>query len=238
MQNPLKILYPDQCVACGGLVDGAGGLCAACWAGTPFIDGLVCDACGAPLLGEAAGARPLCDDCMAEHPPWAQGRSVMAYRDSGRRMVLGLKHSDRLDLVRPMASWMAARGAVLKSGDKVLVPVPLHWTRLLMRRFNQAALLAREVARIWGCDTVPDALIRTRRTRPQERMTKAERLENQAGAIRVNPARATRVAGSSVVLVDDVMTSGATLSVAARALKDAGAERVCVLTLARVVKEP
>lgn len=238
MQNPLKILYPDQCVACGGLVDGSGGLCAPCWAATPFLDGLLCDACGVPLLGEAVGVRPLCDDCMAEHPPWVQGRAVMAYRDTARRMVLGLKHSDRLDLVRPAAGWMAARGAVLNAEGVVLVPVPLHWTRLLMRRFNQAALLAREVARIWGRDAVPDALIRTRRTRPQERMTKAERLENQRGAIRVNPAQVPKVSGRPVVLVDDVMTSGATLSVAARALAEAGSGEVRVLTLARVVKEP
>ena len=238
MQNPLKVLYPDQCVACGGLVEGMGGLCATCWAGTPFVDGLVCDACGLPLLGEAAGERPLCDDCLAEHPPWAQGRSAMSYRGTGRRMVLGLKHSDRLDLVRPMAGWMAARGAVLRSDDTVLIPVPLHWTRLLTRRFNQAALLAREVGRIWGCDAVPDALVRTRRTRPQERMTRAERLANQKDAIRLNPARTERIRNRPVILIDDVMTSGATLTAAANALKEAGVQRVRTLTLARVVKEP
>ena len=238
MQNPLKILYPDQCVACGGLVDGAGGLCAACWPETPFIDGLVCDACGTPLLGEAAGARPLCDDCLAEHPPWVRGRAVLAYRDAGRRMVLGLKHSDRLDLVRPLAGWMAARGAPLRSADAVLVPVPLHWSRLLTRRFNQAALLARELGRIWGCPVLPDALVRARRTRPQERMTRAERQNNQSGAIRVNPRRVHKVAGLPVVLIDDVMTSGATLSAATKALCDCGVGEVRVLTLARVVKEP
>ncbi|MEM0949239.1 MAG: ComF family protein [Pseudomonadota bacterium] len=237
MQNPLKILYPDQCVACGGLVDGAGALCTTCWAETPFIDGLVCDSCGVPLLGDAAGARPLCDDCIAEPRAWVQGRAVMAYRDAGRRMVLGLKHADRLDLVRPMASWMAARGGVLNAKNALVVPVPMHWSRLLARRFNQSALLAREVAREWGQTAVPDALIRTRRTRPQERMTKAERHNNQAGAIRVNPARGAQLFDRSVVLVDDVMTSGATLTEATQALNEAGARTVRVLVLARVVKD-
>lgn len=237
MQNPLKALYPDQCAACGALVEGSAGLCAPCWAGTPFLSGLTCDACGVPLLGEAGGARPLCDDCLAAHPPWSRGRTVLAYDGNARRIVLSVKHGDRLDLVRPVASWMASRAADLLSDDSVLVPVPLHWTRLLSRRFNQAALLAREIGRLRDVEAIPDGLVRTRRTRPQERMTKPERQANQAGAIRANPSRASRISGRSVILVDDVMTSGATLAEAARAVHAAGARGVSVVTLARVVKE-
>ncbi len=236
MQNPLKILYPDQCVCCGGMVDGAGGLCAECWSETPFIDGLICDACGAPLLGDAACARPLCDDCLTTPPSWSRGRSVMVYTGNARSMVLRLKHGDRLDLARPAAGWMASRGHELNKPGTCLVPIPLHWTRLFVRKFNQAAVLSWEIGRIWGVDTLPDALIRTRRTAPQERMTRAERLANQSDAIRVNPARKGMLRGRRVLLVDDVMTTGATLSVAARALRDAGAQDVGALTLARVVK--
>ena len=235
MQNPLKLIYPDQCVLCGVLVEEAGGLCAACWAETPFLHGLTCDACAVPLLGEAEGTRPLCDTCLAQHPPWDRGRAVVAYEGAGRRLVLSLKHSDRLDLVDPAARWMAARGADLAVPGAVVVPVPLHWIRLVQRRYNQAALLARALAAQWGVDCLPDALVRTRRTKPQERMTRDQRIANQAGAIRTSPARAPMLAGRSVILVDDVMTSGATLRAATLAVREAGAAEVSVIVLARVV---
>lgn len=237
MQNPLKLLYPDQCVACGALVDGEVGLCAACWADTGFLDGLTCDACALPLIGRPDGARPLCDACLAEPPPWDRGRAVFSYGAAGRRIVLALKHGDRLDLARPAARWMATRGRTLFQADTALVPVPIHWTRLLKRRFNQSAVLAREIARLAGLDYRPQALVRARRSRPQEHMTRAERLANQNGSIAVDPAGFRGLRGRPVVLIDDVITSGATLGEASRVLHAAGAGDVSVLALARVVKD-
>ena len=236
MQNTLKLIFPDQCVACGTLTDGPRGLCGPCWLNTPFIEGLFCDACGLPLMGEAGGGRVLCDDCMTRPHPWARGRATLEYRDGARRLVLGLKHGDRLDLVRPISGWMAARGQEILTGNPCLVPVPLHWSRLFLRRFNQAAALSAEVARLCGGGTLPDALLRIRRTRPQERMTTDERRRNLDGAIVANPARRRLIEGRRVVLIDDVMTSGATLAASAEALTAAGAAEVSVLVLARVVK--
>ena len=237
MQRTLAVLYPDQCVSCGKLVEETHGLCGPCWAETPFLGGLCCDSCGVPLLGEAAGARPLCDECLATPRPWDRGAAVLAYRDNARQMVLSLKHGDRIDLARPAARWMAARGASLLVPGTCVVPVPLHWTRLVRRRFNQAALLAREVARLSATEAITDALVRVRRTKPQEKMTREERLANLEGAIRPHSVRSAKLQGRAVVLVDDVMTSGATLEEGARAVLSAGAEGVSALVLARVVKD-
>ncbi len=236
MQNPLRILYPNQCIACGILVEEAHGLCGACWTETPFIAGLACDGCGVPMIGENDGVRPLCDTCMADPPPWDHGIAVLSYRDTARRVVLQLKHGDRLDLVRPAAKWMAARAAAMIDDKTCLAPVPLHWTRLVSRRFNQSASLAREISRLTGGRYCPDALVRTRRTKAQEHMTREERQRNLEGAIRSHPARGMQLDGQSVMIVDDVMTSGATLRACAQAATEAGAQSVSVLVLARVVK--
>jgi ComF family protein len=237
MQNPLRILYPNQCIACGGLVESAHGLCGACWTETPFISGLVCDGCSLPLIGEEDGLRSVCDECMTDPPPWDHATAIMSYRDTARRMVLQLKHGDRLDLVRPAAKWMAARASSRIDVETCLVPVPLHWTRLLQRRFNQSAALAKEICRLTGAVYCPDSVVRIRRTRPQEKMTREERRQNLEGAIRPHPRQGSRIAGRAVVLVDDVMTSGATLRASAMAAKEAGARSVSVLVLARVVKD-
>lgn len=237
MQSALRLLFPPQCISCGALVDSDFGLCGACWRETPFIAGLVCDRCGTPLPGEDAGRAELCDDCLGLSRPWGRGRAVMAYRDNGRKLVLALKHADRTDLARPAAAWLARAAAPILRPDALAVPVPLHRLRLLRRRFNQAALLAAGLARTAGLDHCPDLLLRTRRTASQEGRSREARFANLAGAIRVNPRRAGRIAGRPALLVDDVMTSGATLAAAAEALIAAGATGVDVLVLARVAKD-
>jgi predicted amidophosphoribosyltransferase len=237
LQRALSLVYPDQCVLCEARVEERGGLCAECWRKTPFLTGLVCDACGVSLPGTDSG-QVLCDDCLAMPRPWASGRAALSYRDAGRRVVLALKHADRLDLVPACAEWMARAGRPLLTGDTVLVPVPAHWTRLLTRRYNQAAELCRGIAKVTGLEAVPDALIRTRRTPKQDGMTVDERFANMAEAIRPNPKTMDRVWGRRICLVDDVMTSGATLATATAALYAADADRVCTLVLARVEKAP
>ena len=237
LQKAVSILYPDQCVSCGAMVEGAHALCGACWTATPFLDGLVCDACGLPLLGEAAGDRALCDDCMSDPRPWDKGRAALLYRDNARRLVLALKHGDRLDLARPCGLWLAPHIPKLRPEGGVVVPVPLHWTRLVLRRFNQAALLVHAATSGTGCLAMPDALIRQRRTPSQEHRTKEDRVKNLDGSMVVNPARVEALCGRDVLIVDDVMTSGATFAEATRALRLAGVARVSVLALARVAKD-
>lgn len=237
LQGALQLLYPPQCISCSGPVQSDFGLCTDCWRETPFISGLCCDKCGVPLPGQDAEEHALCDDCMTIARPWDQGRAALMYRDNGRRLVLALKHGDRMDLARPASGWMLkAVRPILKPG-MLLVPVPLHWVRLFRRRFNQAALLSRAVAKAADLDHCPDALLRTRTTGSQEGKTRDARFANLVGAFRVPRARERRIEGRDILLVDDVMTSGATFAAATEALLASGARSVSVLGLARVAKD-
>jgi ComF family protein len=237
LQGALHLIYPPQCLTCDALVTSDFGLCGTCWRDTPFITGLPCDRCGVPLPGEDPGHSVLCDDCLTTARPWDRGRAALLYRDNGRQIVLALKHGDRLDLARPAAAWMLrAAGAMLNPG-MVVVPVPLHWTRLFRRRYNQAALLSAAVSRAAGLVHVPDLLLRRRNTRSQEGRDREGRFANMAQALRLNPRQAARIAGQEVLLVDDVMTSGATLAAAAETCRAGGATGVSVLVLARVAKD-
>ncbi|MDJ0628467.1 MAG: double zinc ribbon domain-containing protein [Rhodobacter sp.] len=237
MQSLLRLAFPPQCIGCGDLVEEEFSLCGTCWRQTPFITGLICDACGVPLPGEATAAPEHCDDCLSIARPWQRGRAALIYRDNGRRLVLALKHGDRLDLIRPMARWLTAVARPLLAPETVLVPVPVHYLRLVRRRYNQAAVLAQEIGRRSGNVTIPDLLVRTRRTKPQDGMSRGDRFANQSGAIAPGRSAAARLAGRPVMLVDDVMTSGATLAAAAEAAHAAGASQICVAVLARVAKD-
>jgi predicted amidophosphoribosyltransferase len=228
----LNTLYPPRCLACTEATDAARGLCSACWADTHFISGGTCARCGVPLMG--AGADDACEGCDRHPPAWDRGAAAMLYKGAGRRMVLALKHGDRLDMVRPLAGWMAAAGRDLLTGADLIAPVPLHWRRLARRRYNQSAELARRLAGLSGKPAAVGLLVRRRATTPQEGMDRAARAANQAGAFSVAPRQAAAVAGRAVLVVDDVMTSGATLSACADTLRAAGAARVDVLVLARV----
>lgn len=237
MQGALQLLYPPQCISCAAPVQSDFGLCADCWRETPFIAGLVCDQCGVPLPGQDSTEQALCDDCMMIARPWDRGRAALMYQDNARHLVLALKHGDRMDLARPAAAWMVkAAGPILRPG-MLVVPVPLHWTRLFRRRYNQAALLSRAIARSAGLEHCPDALVRKRSTGNQDGKTREARFANLVGAFTVPKAREARVRDRDVLLVDDVMTSGATFAAATEALFSAGARSVSVLGLARVAKD-
>ncbi|MXQ08280.1 ComF family protein [Alphaproteobacteria bacterium GH1-50] len=238
LQRALSVLYPDQCLICRNLVDQPGALCPDCWRGVPFVQGHVCDACGAPLPGQGDGAADHCDDCLTVARPWDKGRAVMLYRDAGRRFVLALKHGDRTDLAGPAARWLTERLRPLVECDAVVVPVPVHWSRLLRRRYNQAAEIARAMGPLLGVPAVPDALTRLRATAVQDGLGIDARFANVADAIVVAGAKRSALDGRTVILVDDVMTSGATLAAATTACHDAGASRVIVGVLARAVRSP
>ena len=151
--------------------------------------------------------------------------------------MIALKRGDRTDIARPAAGWMARVAGPLTGGNPLLAPVPLHWTRLAQRRYNQSALLSQHLARALGLDHCPDLFQRHIRTPKLAGRSTEERFATLEGAIRAHPGRARHIAGRSVLLVDDVMTSGATLAATAEAAHAAGAARVCVITLARVAKD-
>jgi ComF family protein len=237
LQSAIRFLYPPQCLACGSETTSEFALCGACWGNTPFISGLVCDACSLPLPGEGAGDTEYCDACLIAPRPWGRGRAVMRYDGTARRLVLALKYGDRLDLARPMAMWFLPLMQEIKASDHLLAPVPLHPRRLFFRRFNQAALLAEQLGKLCGLACCPDLLRRNRATRRQDGMSREDRFENQRQAFSVPEARKWRVQGRNILLIDDVMTSGATLSACTEACFAAGAVEVNVLVLARVARD-
>lgn len=237
MQAALHLLYPPQCISCGEAVISDFGLCAECWRATHFISGLVCDQCGTPLPGPDRDEQALCDDCLTFARPWERGRAALLYGDNARSLVLALKHGDRMDLARPAAAWMTKVAQPIFKPGMLAVPVPLHWFRLFRRKYNQAALLSKAVAELAGLSQCPDALVRRRPTGTQEGKTRDGRFANLLDAFVVPPRRECAVRARDILLVDDVMTSGATFAAATEALFAAGAQSVSVLSLARVAKE-
>ncbi|WP_295510975.1 ComF family protein [uncultured Sulfitobacter sp.] len=237
IQTTVGLIYPPACLSCGGAVDRHAGLCGPCWRDTAFIGGVVCDSCGIPLPGGSKGEVSHCDGCLAHPPPWVQGRSAFLYADAGRKMVLALKHGDRQEIAKPAALWMARAFRGKLPAETLVAPVPLHWQRLVKRRYNQSALLGRALARETGLAWCPDLLKRVRKTASLDGKSRIERFEILQDAIYAHPKRQHLMLGRPVLIVDDVMTSGATLFAAARACIDAGAGPIRVVTLARVAKD-
>jgi ComF family protein len=230
-------LLPPRCPKCGVTVAAAAGdgamLCAGCWPTIAFLGPPLCACCGLPFPHGGAVADLLCGACLRQPPPFDRARSVMRYDEASRDLVLGFKHADRLHTAPAFGRWMARAGGELLQDADLLMPVPLHWTRLFRRRYNQAALLAHAIREVAGGrpPVAPDWLLRRRRTISQGDLGAAARERNVRGAFALRSGR--RVGGLRVVLVDDVLTTGATVAECARVLKRAGAARVDVLTLAR-----
>ena len=230
----LDALLPPRCLACGVLVERSGALCQGCWGGIDFIAPPFCACCGLPFDYDL-GAEALCGACSREHPPFDRARSVMVYGEVSRRLVIGFKHGDRTEGTKAFAGWMARAGGELLAETDLIVPVPLHWTRLFRRRYNQSALLARALGELAAKPVATDLLLRTRRTPPQGRLSGQARARNVAGAFRVKPGREARIAGKRVLLIDDVLTTGSTLAACAGVLRKGGAAAVDVLVLERTV---
>ncbi len=235
-QTLLHAVFPPECLSCRMRVANDDGLCGTCWRDTAFIDGSVCDACGVPLRGEVQSGDK-CDDCMQIARPWSQGRAALLYKDRGRALVLALKHGDRHDIVRPAGRWMAKAAEDILREDTIVAPVPLHWMRMVKRRYNQSALIGKAMARELELPFCADLLIRTRATASLDGKPREARFKELSGAIRINHKRADLIKGRSVLLVDDVITSGATLAACAEACLASHAREVCVVTLARVAKD-
>lgn len=232
----LDLVFPPLCLLCREPVADPDSLCPACWSEMQFIDGPVCASCGLPFEIDA-GPDTQCGACLAHPPDFDKARAILRYDEISKKPVLALKHADRLDLVPAFAKWLERTGHDLLPGVDMIVPVPLHRLRLWKRRFNQSAELARGVSRLTAIPMEPLVLERRKPTPSQGAMPSAEaRRRNVRGAFQVpKPCRAV-VKGKRVLLVDDVLTTGATASASARALKRAGAASVFVLALARVVR--
>lgn len=238
LQSLIHAIYPPQCVMCDARTSIDFALCGPCWSQTPFIDGGCCDRCGAPLTGlEPEDTNVMCDDCMVIERPWSKGRAAMVYSGKARQLVLSLKHGDRTDLARAAGPWLARAGREILHPDCLVIPIPLHRFRLLRRKYNQAALLAKYVAEAKQLECLQDGLLRPSKTAPLQGHSLDERFAALQGAITPNPKRGYTIKGRHIVLVDDVMTSGATFAAATEACFAAGADDVCVLSLARVVKD-
>jgi ComF family protein len=229
----IDTVLPPNCLACDTPVEKDGQFCAGCFKSVNFVSDPFCRCCGVPLpYAEAGGPGRKCAACTLVPPAFTQARAALRYDDMAKRMILPLKYADHTEAVKGLALLMRRPGEPLLQAANVLVPVPLHVSRLRQRRFNQAALLAIELARLTGRPLGLDNLIRRRATAPLEGLDLAARRSELAGAIIMRPDAVVR--DKRVLLIDDVMTSGTTAHECARVLLAAGARRVDVLTAARV----
>ncbi len=232
-------LLPARCPLTGDSVERQGMISPAAWATLRFVADPQCFSCGIPLIvsdegGENPGLK--CADCLTDPPPFECARSSLVYDDASRKLILGFKHADQTYAVKTFVPWLVRAGADFWAADPLLVPVPLHRWRILRRRYNQAAILAQGLARETTLTCIPDLLLRTRATPKQAHMKVKEREKNVHKAFAINERHADQLKGRAVVLVDDVMTTGATVRECAEVLLKAGASSVSVLTIARVTK--
>lgn len=233
-QWPLRMLTPPVCVGCDAIIDEPGTLCPACWARVKFLERPWCAVLGTPFahdLGDAA----VSPEAIADPPDFDRARSAVVHEGVARRMVQSLKYGDRGDLAPGMARWMARAGTELLADADVIMAVPLHWRRLFSRRYNQSAELARALARQTGHRFVSGALVRVKATDHQVGLNATQRRDNVRGAFAVTKGLENEVRGRRILLVDDVYTTGATVSAAARALKRKGAAGVDVITFSRAM---
>ncbi len=231
----LNLLYPPVCMACKAGTGASDALCAACWREMAFISPPYCERLGTPFPVDYGGPL-LSPAAIADPPVFARARAVALYDGAARQLVHRLKFGDRLELAKGMGRMMAAAGGELLRENDVIVPVPLHRTRAWTRRFNQATELGRVIARHSGLPLDISLLVRRRATPTQVGLTRAQRRDNLQGAFEVPGEARLAVEGRRILLVDDVLTTGATANAAARVLLRTGAARVDILTFARVAE--
>ncbi len=235
LTQTLNLLFPPRCVLCGVHVEQAHTLCYGCFDQLHMITPPACALCGHPFAHDQ-GIGAQCGQCLSSPPPYDKGWSVWRYDEHSRGLVTRLKYGDRTDLAPFCGRLMAQHGQALLAGADLLMPVPLHWRRMIARRFNQSLLLAREIERKTGVPLLADGLKRVRHTVPQTGLSQSDRLQNVKNVFSVNPAYAGSLTGKTVVLIDDVMTTGATVEACCHALRKDGVGRIHVLTLARRIQ--
>jgi len=225
------LIWPPRSLLSEEIVDRPGVIEPALWGELKFLAEPLCSRCGFPLPDDA-GPNAVCGACAGRKPAYDTARAALVYDDHARRLILDLKRGGRRDGLPVFARWMSAAAAETLARADFLAPAPMHWTRLAVRSFNQAAWLAQALSRASGKPWKPGALTRTKRRKSQAGLSASERRRNVGGAIKAS----WRFEGKTIIVVDDVFTTGATLEACARALKKAGAAEVHGLTLARVVR--
>ncbi len=231
----LQLLYPPSCLACRAATRESGVLCTPCWTAVRFIERPFCERLGTPFAQDL-GPGLLSPEVMADPPVWARARAVAVFEDGPvKRLTYRLKYYDRMEVAKPLGRWMARAGLDLLQEADLLIPVPLHRGRLFARRFNQAMALAQSISQACGVPADGLVLERMRRTAPQVGLSRLQRAANMQGVFQVAPDKRLTIEGRRLVLIDDVLTSGATSNAAARVLLRAGAAQVDLLTFARVV---
>ena len=228
----LDLLLPPQCLTCEQVVDAPGQFCVACFREVTFISAPFCPRCAVPLTHAGQAVRGVCPDCAERPPAWDRARAALWYDAKSKRLILPFKYADRTDLAGALAAMMRRAGAELLDSADLLVPVPLHPARLRARRYNQAVLLGRQLARHSGVTLLPDALLQA--TAPLGEMGAARRAAVLAGMFAPRRGSREMLEGRRVVLIDDVLTSGATATECSLALRAAGVAAVDVLVVARV----
>jgi len=231
----LDALLPPRCLSCGVVVERQGAICPGCWRELAFLTDPQCACCGFPFEFELGG-EAFCGACTRQPAAFDRARAVLTYDDISRSLVLGLKHGDKTHMAPAFGALMARAGAALTREADALVPVPLHRWRLWRRRYNQSGLLAQAIARESGLAVLPDTLIRRKPTASLGHMSPSARRRALRGAFAVPRTRRADIEGKRLVLVDDVLTTGATAEACARTLKRAGAASVDVLVFTRVVR--
>lgn len=234
-KGALDFLLPPLCFGCAKEVEVQGGLCPTCWSGLNFITHPLCISCGFPFSHDMPKG-VLCASCHQKEPRFEGARAAIAYNNDSRPLVLSFKHGGRTEGLKTMAKWLAGAAAEFMGDVDIIVPVPLHGARLFSRKFNQSALLAGALSDISGVPTDPFILKRVKNTRTQGGLTRVQREKNVRAAFKVDPKHSAFVTGKTVILIDDVFTTGATVDNCTLALQKAGAKEVYVLTLARVVE--
>lgn len=233
----LNAILPPRCKKCGKVIHDDDGLCEDCFREINFISAPYCSKCGIPFAEVPRGRRKLiCGNCAKDkHPLFRMSRAAVKYDDVSKPMILALKFMDRTDNAAILAKWMKLAGKdIWAQGVDMIIPIPLHYTRLIKRRYNQAGLLAKELSRLTDIPVDFTSVIRHRKTRPQVEFSGHERVKNVRGAFSVKHPE--RLKGKRIVLIDDVMTTGSTLKECALALKAAGVKSIDTLTVARVCR--
>ncbi|MCI0465441.1 MAG: ComF family protein [Beijerinckiaceae bacterium] len=230
------IVFPPACLCCRQATETPGSLCASCWSQVRFIERPFCDRLGTPFVMDLGNDGLLSPEAVSNPPVFDRARAVAHFDDGPvRQLVHRLKYYDRMELAKPLGSWMARAGSELLAEAELLVPIPLHRRRLAARKFNQANALARVISAQSGVPADPFVLERVKATPPQVGLSRTQRALNLQGAFRIAGGMEARIAGRAIVLIDDVMTSGATLNAASRVLLRGGAKRADVLVFARTV---
>ncbi|MDZ7824535.1 MAG: ComF family protein [Ahrensia sp.] len=233
-KSAFATIFPDVCLTCGALVSKQGVVCAQCWPTLSFIERPYCEVTGAPFSVDF-GIGAISAGALANPPSYTMARSATIHTNSARKLVTRLKYGDRTDLAPWMADWMIRAGRELIPECDLIVPIPLHRMRYFARRYNQAAELGRAIAHKTNIAFAPEALTRVRATKQQVGLNERQRRDNVRGAFKVPPEAEIKIAGRTILLVDDVLTTGATANAAARQLFKAGALKVYVLTFSQVV---